>query len=371
MRSTTPARAVAGRTWPFLAPVILVLVVVGLGTLGTLAQQRTVTLMLINLIIVVGLQIFVGNSGILSFGHASFMAIGAYTTALLTIPLSVKAFQLPDLPDWLADAHVSTELGVLLPAVLAGAVGLVVGLPIMRLSGLSASIVTFSLLVVSFTVTNYWTKVTAGPSVLGGMPFDVTLPRATVWALIAMTIAYLYKFSRRGLKLRATREEETAANGCAINAPRERVIAFALSGFVVAIGGALLAHVQGSVAPSTFYLAPTFEMLIMLVVGGIRSYAGAVVGTIVVSALQEVLRTIEQGITLGPLVFPARPNLRELVLGAILILVLVLRPEGIMGSKEIQWPISKWCARSRMVNISSLIAARWSPQRVRRMKQNV
>ncbi len=358
MLTKSPIQLIIGRLWPFLAPVLLVTSVVGLCSLGTESQQRTATMMLVNLVIVVGLQIFVGNSGILSFGHAGFMAIGAYGTALLTIPTMLKAYQLPHLPAVLAGAHVSAELGVLLPALAAGIIGLAVAAPIMRLSGLPASIVTFSLLVISFTVINNWTALTAGPAVLGGMPFDVTLTRALGWAVVAMVVAYLFNNSRHGLRLQASREDEPAARGIGINVRRERTIAFALSGCVVGIGGALFAHVQGSIDPSAFFLAPTFIMLVMLVVGGINSYAGAVIGTVVVSILLEGLRVVEEGVTVGPVVLPARPNLRELVLGGVLILVLVLRPRGIMGSREIEWPLRNVCARSRLTSLPRLTKLR-------------
>jgi branched-chain amino acid transport system permease protein len=329
-------------TWPVLVLAVFVVAIMLLASAGTAAQQRTATGMLVNLILVVGLYIFVGNSGVISFGHVSFMAIGAYGTALLTIPLVVKSAQLPDLPGFLANAQLPMVPAVVIPALVAGAFAFLIGVPLMRLSGLPAAIATFSVLLIVHTVIRSWRGLTAGPSVLAGTPLTTTLFTALPWALVAIGAAYLFQRSRPGILLRATREDEAAGRALGINVLWVRLIAFSLSAAVVAVGGALFAHLQGAFDSNAFFLQITFLMTVMLVVGGMRSLSGAVLGTVVVTVLLEGLRIVEQGITIGPLSIPARPNVRELGIGVLLLVILILRPQGLTGGREVEWPFGRW-----------------------------
>ena len=155
----------------------------------------------------------------------------------------------------------------------------------MRLSGLPASIASFSLLLVVYTVIKQWRAVTAGPSVLGGMPLDTDVRSALVWVLVVMGLAFAFQISRIGRRLRASREDAIAAKASGVRIIRERVFAFTLSAFIVGVGGALYGHLLGSFDPNAFYLQATFLMMVMLVFGGINSLAGAVVGTMAVAGL--------------------------------------------------------------------------------------
>jgi branched-chain amino acid transport system permease protein len=130
---------------------------------------------LINLIAVVGLYVFVGNSGVLSFGNVAFMAIGAYVSALLTMKPAAKSVFLPDLPAAIAHAEWPTLPGALAGGIAAALVALVIGWPLMRLSGISASIATFAILVVANVVFGNWTSVTGGQNSLMGLPAYVDL----------------------------------------------------------------------------------------------------------------------------------------------------------------------------------------------------
>lgn len=327
----------AARTgWPVAAPLIPVLVITLLSAVGSAAQQRTVILMLVNVVLVVGLYIFVGNSGIISFGHVTFMAIGAYVSGLLTIPLITKNAMFPHLPGVIADAQLGTVPGTILPALLAGAVALVISIPIMRLAGLAASIATFALLLIANVVLGQ-----AGTSTFIGLPLDTTLGSSLGWAVVAVVIAGVFQNSRVGLRLKASRDDELAARAAGVSVERERRIAFVISAFVVGIGGALYGHLQGAFSPETFYLQATFLMVVMLVVGGINSLGGAVIGTVAVSIILEGLRRIEEGVNLGVVNIPARPGLREVGLGILLLVILNFRPQGILGAREIAWPLRR------------------------------
>jgi branched-chain amino acid transport system permease protein len=335
-----------------LEPWMTLLVLASLVTMVTLAShfataslQQTTAMMLVDMILVIGLYTFVGNSGVLSFGHVSFMGIGAYASALLTIPTAIKTAQLPDLPAFLAHSEYSTVPAVLLAALFAALVGCIVALPLVRLSGLPASIATFSLLLVVYTVIKQWRALTAGPSVLGGMPLDTDVISALVWVLLVMCLSFGFQRSRVGRRLRASREDGIAAKAIGVGIVRERVIAFTISAFIVGVGGALYGHLLGSFDPNAFYLQATFLLMVMLVFGGINSLSGAVLGTMAVASVQEILRQMEPGFRIGATTIPPIPNLRELGLGALLVLVLTLRPSGLTGNKELVVPGSRLASR--------------------------
>jgi branched-chain amino acid transport system permease protein len=301
--------------------------------------KRTVITMLIDLILVVGLYIFAGNSGILSFGHISFMAVGAYTAALVTIPVATKEVILPDVPGFLARAELSPVLAGLVVAAVVALFALVISIPVMRLSGIAAALSMFAVLLIVHTVANNWEQVTRGRLTMFGLPSNAgTIPATLVCALIAMAAAYAFQESRFGLRLRASREDEVAAKAIGINVARERRIAFVLSAVFVGAGGFLFGEFIGSFNPDVFFIGITFLTIAMLVVGGMNSLAGAVIGTVVITAVAETLRRVEEGISVGSLDIPGRPGLREAGLAGVMLLILIFRPSGITGGREIPWP---------------------------------
>lgn len=322
----------AARPTHLLGPAGVVVLVALVADAGTLAQQRTVTLMLVNLVFVVGLYVFIGNSGVLSFGHASFMGIGAYTTALLTIPELQKSFLLPSLPGFLASAEVPDLVALAAGALVAMVVAVLLAAPLMRLSGLPAGIATLAVLIIVFVVLSQ--SVTGETRTLVGIPLTLTLWEAVAFALVAMIVAFAFQASGVALRLRASREDEVAARSVGIGVTRERAIAFTISAGIVAVSGSMFAHLQGSITPDAFYFDITFLTLAMLVVGGMNSLWGAVLGTLVVTAIAEVLRQLEKGFSLGFIDVGERPGLTEVGLGILLLIILILRPAGITRGRE-------------------------------------
>ncbi len=317
-------------------PAALLSLIVFLASFGSLAQQRIVTVMLINLVFVVGLYVFVGNSGVLSFGHASFMGIGAYTTALLTIPEIQKNFLLPSLPGFVARAEYPDVVAMLIGTAVAGLVALALAGPLMRLSGLPAGIATLAVLIIVYVVLSQ--SITGETRTLVGVPLTLTLGGALAVALLAISVAFVFQRSGVALRLRASREDEVVARSIGISVTRERTIAFVLSAAIVALSGSMFGHLQGSITPDAFYFSVTFLTLAMLVIGGMSSLFGAVLGTIVVSAIAEGLRQIEKGVDIGVLTIPERPGLTEVGLGLLLLAILIVRPSGITGGREFRWP---------------------------------
>lgn len=332
------ARRLAAGSWSLTGLIVLVVAVSLVGSLGSEVLDRVVVTMLINLILVVALYIFIGLTGVFSFGHVAFMAIGAYTAAILTIPPELKFVVLADLPAPLSDMSASAPVATLAGAGVAALFALVAGAPLMRLSGLSAALGTLSLLIIVNVVAANWQAITHGTAGISGVPTTTGLPTALAWASGTLVVAFAYQRSRFGLRARATREDDVAARATGISVARQRTGALVLSAFVAGAGGALYAQYVGSFTPNVFYLTLTFSTIAMLVIGGARSLAGAVYGTIVITALTELLRRAEQGFSLGLVEVSAKTGLREIGLALVMLAMLILRPGGLTAGRELEWP---------------------------------
>jgi branched-chain amino acid transport system permease protein len=326
------------RFWPLIALLVIVVLAASPGFWGSSVTLRTVITMLIDMVLVIGLYIFAGNSGILSFGHMSFMAFGAYATALVAIPRDVKQLILPRLPDFIAHSELGLVPAALVAVGVTAVLAVIISIPIMRLSGIAAALSMFAVLLIVHAVANNWEDVTRGRMTMFGVPEGTTLTVALLAALGAVLVAFVFQESRTGLRLRASREDDIAAQSIGVDITRARRLAFILSAMVVGAGGFLFAEFQTSFNPDQFYLGITFLTIAMLVVGGVNSLAGAVIGTIVITAVGELLRRIEEGTSIGPVTIPSRSGLREAGLAAIMLLILIFRPRGLTGGRELPWP---------------------------------
>ena len=325
--------------WTPAALVLLLVLICLLASLGPGSLQRTVTDALIKLIVVVGLYIFIGNTGVISFGQTAFMAIGAYMSAWLTMTPALKRIRFSDLPDFIATAQLPVLAAAPISAVVAAVVALVLGFPLMRLSGISASIGTFAMLAVVIAVYGNWSGLTGGKSSLVGVPVETGLWTGLLWAAMAIVIAWAFQRSRTGLLLRGSREDLVAARASGVDVHRLRLVAFMVSAFVVGLGGHAYAHFLGVLTVDAFFLDITFITIGMLVIGGMNSLSGAVLGVIVVSALLDVVRRMEGGMDLGAFEIPSLPGLSQVVLAVAMLLILVFRPAGLMGDREIAPPV--------------------------------
>lgn len=328
-------RPVTEALWPAFILILVIGIVVLIGSDMSGGQQRIMTAAMINLIVVTGAYIFIGNSGVLSFGHIGFLGIGAYTAAWLTIPPAIKASLLPGLPAWLAMAEISPGYAAIAGGLLASAVAFIFGIPLMRLTGIAASIGTFAMLAILQAIFANWTSVTGGQGSVYGLPRFTDLPIAAGWAAVTIVAAALYQASSGGFRLRGSREDPVAAAAAGVNVRRERLIAFVISAFFVGVAGALYAHFLTVVVAGEFYLKLTFITLAMLVIGGMRSLTGAFCGVAFVSVLAELLRQAERGVDLGFMIVSGRPGLQEVGLAIVMLLALLFRPQGLTGGREI------------------------------------
>ncbi|WP_324762216.1 branched-chain amino acid ABC transporter permease [Sinorhizobium meliloti] len=314
---------------------VIAIIAVGSQLLGIRLYDRIATNLLISLVLVIGLQTFMGNSGLLSFAHIGFMGLGAYTSAVLTIPAQMKGMALPDLYNFMKVVEVSPLLAMLAAGVLAAVVAAVVAYPLMRLSDAASVITSFALLVVLYTVMNNWSAFTNGPRTLFGLPKTTDMPIAAIVAAMVVVVALAFKESRTGKLLRASREDEVAAAALGADIPHLRWRAFILAAFIAGIGGALWGHFITSFAPKAFYLKETFLIITMLVIGGANTVTGAVAGTILVTFAYEGLRGTEGALNATALGAGQVVGLTEIVLALAMIAVMIVKPGGLFPNREI------------------------------------
>jgi len=332
------AQWISRRSTLVILVTVLLLIALATDLFGTLLIRRIVTVLFINLTLVLGLQTFMGNSGILSFAHIGFMGIGAFASVVFSMTPEAKAMAVPNMYPFLIPIHWDFLPSLLAGAVIVAMVAAIVGFPLMRLSDAAAVITTFALLVIIHVVLIHWDNFTNGPRTLFGVEPYTTLWMSAAWSIFFVLVAYGFKESPLGLKLRASRDDRYAASTIGINIVVVRWAAFALSAFIAAIGGGLWAHFITSFSPNNFYMTETFVVLAMLVIGGPSSVSGAVVGTLAVTIVFETLRGIENAINISQALGGTLVGFTEVFLAIALIAILILRPAGIMKGQEIRWP---------------------------------
>ncbi len=302
---------------------------------GSPSSSRTYVMFLVNVMLVLSIQAFIGNSGIVSFGHVAFMGIGAYVTALVTIPDVIKAAQLPELPSGLATAHLGLLPAIAVSSLVALVVAAVFGGAIIRMTESTMAMATLALLVVVHTFLQNATTFTRGSLGLAGIPVRTTLGVAAVAAVAFVFLGRLYKESGPGLRLRATREDTLSSASVGIDVVRTRYAGWLLSAAMMGAAGSLWAQSVIAFNANQFYFSITFALLAMLVIGGRTSLTGAVAGAAIVTFLTDTLARVEQGVAIGPWELPRVTGTVQFAIALLIIVTLILRPEGLFDRWEI------------------------------------
>jgi len=314
---------------------VLLLVALAAFFFGGAAMQRVVTYAAIMLTAVLGLQIFSGNSGIVSFGQAAFVGLGAYATGILTMPTALQRTALRDLPQFLAGHELSFFAALAVVLVLAVVIGLLTGTPLLRLSGSSASIATLAMLIIVYTLLVAGREITRGSQPFYGVPREVGLWTAAAVASVALVAARLFRETSFGLATRAAANDERGAAAVGVDQRTARLAAW-VAGVVAAMAaGSMMAQFLGAFSPRDFYFDLGFTMLAMLIVGGMTSSLGAFAGVIVTIVVIEVVRRFEGGGDMLGLHLPVLFGLTQGVLAIAMILVIWRRPTGLFGDREL------------------------------------
>jgi branched-chain amino acid transport system permease protein len=321
---------------PVVAILGLVVFLILLQVTGLAFWQGLVVNLGIFLILVLSLNLSNGFTGVFSLGHVGFMALGAYGSAILTLPLREKQEYLPNLPTWLAGVHFDFRLGqfplgflaaTVIAAILVSLVALLVGSVLMRLSGHFVAVATLGFLVIVRVLLFNADSLTRGSRTFSNVTPYTNLWWVWAWALLTVYIVWRIKRSPFGRAMFAQREDRWAAQSIGIEVMSPRLLAFVVSAFFTAIAGSLYAHFITSFSPTVFYFDLTFKVITMLVVGGMGSVSGSIVGTILVVGLTEVLRRLEDPSQLY--------GMSGIILAVLFILIIIFRREGLLGQREI------------------------------------
>jgi len=291
----------------------------------------------ISTILVVGLNLANGFTGLFSLGHVGFMALGAYASAILTLPVSLKSVNLPQLPGWLSKVELPFLPAALIGGIIAMIVAFVIGLSLMRLTGPYVSVATMGFLVIVQVVLTNWDALTRGARTFSGVPGHTNIWNVWIWAVITIYVVWRIGKSVFGRRMMAVRDNEIAAQSLGINVIRSRLLAFCLSAFFTGIAGALWAHFIMAFSPKSFYFVQTFSVVTMLVVGGLGSVSGSVIGVFAITILSEILRNAERGFSLGFIQIPPSYGSSQVIMAILFILVIVFRPMGLTAGKEIDF----------------------------------
>ena len=299
------------------------------------AGERIAVQMCVNVAAVVALGLYCGNTGIVSFGHGAFMAIGAYLSGILTMPAAMQRSALPNLPEFLAGHELSLWVSLAVVGLTGLAFAALSGAAIARLAGASAAIASLGLLIITHSVAVGAREITRGSQTFFGVPRVVDLSLALGAAVVFILVARLYRESAWGLFARAARDDAAAAAALGINPQRTRFISWCLSGAMCAIAGALYGHMLGAFSPASFYLSLVFAHVAMMIVGGMASVGGAVAGVIGVTLLQDAVRQFEGGAVIFGVALPEVFGVSTVALGLAILLVIWLRPVGLVGRFEL------------------------------------
>jgi len=290
----------------------------------------------INTILAVSLNITNGWANLFSLGHGGIMLVGGYVAAFLTLPVSFKH----DLLDLALPAAILNHQVSFLPALLIGGIvgalfGVILALPAMRLKGLYFLLATLGLNFITITIVENIPEITNGPMGLRQFPAHTNI--WWVWGIAFLLIGVCLRLRRSffGRALITIGQDQDMAEHMGVNLLKYKVYAFGLSSFFTAIGGILWIHLILNLYPRVFGLHLVFNVVTMIVIGGLGSISGAVIGAAFITGFIEILAPIEEGFSfLGLFEVPRMFGLTTLLLAAFLIIILVLRPEGIMGNRE-------------------------------------
>lgn len=288
--------------------VLIFLVLWGLIAAGVITPFYRITLItiMLNIIYAVGLNLILGVAGQFSLGHAGFIAIGAYSAAILT-----KSMDNP---------YLGLALGIIVGVLIAILLALLVGIPTLRLSGDYLAIATLGVSEIIRVLINNLRGLTNGPAGIAGIPIISNWVMIYIALILTSILIINYTYSSPGRATKAIQQDEIAAEAMGIHTTKYKVAAFVLGAATAAVGGALQSTFLGIVTPSDYTFMRSIDVLIIVVFGGIGSYTGSVVAAILLGLLNLVLQDYGQ--------------LRMVIYAVALILIMIFRPQGLLGSWE-------------------------------------
>ena len=300
---------------------------------------QILNLIAINIILALSLNLIYGFTGMFSLGHAGFMAVGAYVCSILILaPAQKEAFFIIEPAyGWVLNAHAPFFVAVVAGGIGAALVGLLVGLPLLKLGDDYLGIATLGVAEIIRVVANNLIPITNGSLGFKGIPQHANLWWNAGWMLVTFYVITRLLASNTGNVLRAVRDDETAAKAMGINVFRAKLLSFTVGSFFAGVGGALLASLLTTIDPKMFLFTLTFNVLMIVVTGGLGSITGSILGGIAITVLLEWLRVVENPISIGSFSMDGIPGMRMVVFSLALIIIILFKREGIMGMREFSW----------------------------------
>jgi len=293
----------------------------------------------INIILALSLNLINGFTGLFSLGHAGFMAVGAYTCAILTMSPEQKEvnYVLVPIAPWLANVQLPFVPALLIGGLLAGFIGWFLGVVALRLRDDYLAIATLGFSEIIRVLLTNAQSITNGSLGLKGLPRFTTMWWAWGAAVLITLFLVLLIKSSYGRAFKSIRDNEIAAESMGIDVFGMKVMSFTISSFLAGIAGGLLAHYLTTIDPKQFIFLKTFDILLIVVLGGVGSITGSVVAAIVVTVAMEALRFLDGPLNLGFMITTGVPGLRMVFFSALLMVVVIYRQQGLMGKSEFSW----------------------------------
>ena len=288
-------------------------------------------------LIAVSMNLLNGFTGLFSLGQAGFMLVGAYTYAVLTIPMAKRMAVYQYYDGGVINFTVPAIVGILAAGALAAILAALIGLPVLRLRGDYLAIATMGFSEIIRVLITNMQGVTNGAQGLKSIPGNANIWWCYGVALLVIVFIALLTSSSYGTALKAIREDQIAAESMGVSLYFHKMLAFMLSAFIAAVGGGLLASYNGTIGPDMFRVAQTYNVLMIVVMGGMGSITGSIAGAFIVTIGQEYLRVLDGPINLGFWSTDGISGMRMVVFSAILLLIIVFFRNGLFGTKELSW----------------------------------
>lgn len=295
----------------------------------------------INVILALSLNLINGFTGLFSLGHAGFMAVGAYTCAILSMSPDQKVsnYLLQPIAPWLANVHLPFLPALIVAGLLAGLIGWLLGVVALRLRDDYLAIATLGFSEIIRVVLTNAQSITNGSLGLKGLPRYTTMWWAWGTAIVITVFLVLLIKSSYGRAFKSIRDNEIAAEAMGIDVFGMKVLSFTISSALAGIAGGLLAHYLTTIDPKQFIFLKTFDILLIVVLGGVGSITGSVVAAVVITISMEALRFLDGPLNLGFMVTNGIPGLRMVFFSALLMIVVIYRQQGLMGTSEFSWDL--------------------------------
>lgn len=305
---------------------IIVLVIMQLIGLDNYIN-RIANLALVYVVVSLSMNLVNGFTGMFSLGQAGFMAVGAYVVAILTMSADSKDkyFLIEPVYPFLKNIELPYLIALLIAGLITALLGLLIALPVLRLTDDYLAIATlgFAEIILVFIRTQF--KITNGALGLKGIPQHENLFMTGGITLLVILFMIFLTTSSYGKALIAIRDDEIAANAVGINIFRHKVVSFTISSFLAGVGGGMLATLVGTISPVQFQFVLTFNILLIVVLGGMGSIWGNVIAAVVVTAMLEYLRILDEPIRFLFIQTDGLPGLRMVVFSILLMLVVIFR----------------------------------------------